>query len=150
MRKCESNIAWTGMANQTKMPWSVSRRNRREEWIFTEICQFCWIKTYLGLAVTSVKHVCTCQFIPYCASAIHAHMHTCIFKPFEDSEPTGLKVDIAETLSSLSWRPHTVSITASFWWSVWKWSSSFWPLKYQLPWSILLTWKFEFKFNSSL
>ena len=35
-------------------------------------------------------------FIPYYASAIHKHTHTCILKPFEDSEPTGLKVDIAE------------------------------------------------------
>ena len=64
MRKCESSIAWTGMANQTKMSWSVSRRNWREEWIFTEICQFCWNKTYLGLAVTSVKHICSvCELV---------------------------------------------------------------------------------------
>ena len=32
------------------------------------------------------------QFIPYCASAIHAH----ILKPFEDNEPTGLQVNIAD------------------------------------------------------
>ena len=35
----------------------------------------------------------THQFILYYASAIHKHTH--IFKPFEDSKPTGLKVDIA-------------------------------------------------------
>ena len=35
---------------------------------------------------------------PYYASAIHKHTHTRILKPFEDSEPTGLKVDIAESL----------------------------------------------------
>ena len=35
------------------------------------------------------------QFILYYTSAIHKHTHTCILKPFEDSEPTGLKVDIA-------------------------------------------------------
>ena len=28
------------------------------------------------------------------ASAVHKHMHTRILKPFEDSEPTGLIVDI--------------------------------------------------------
>ena len=33
------------------------------------------------------------EFIPYCASAIHKHTHKRILKPFEDSEPTGLKVD---------------------------------------------------------
>jgi len=31
----------------------------------------------------------------YYASAIHKHKHTRILKPFEDSKPTGLKVDIA-------------------------------------------------------
>ena len=34
-------------------------------------------------------------FIPYYARAIHKHWHTRILKPFEDSLPTGLKVDIA-------------------------------------------------------
>ena len=29
-------------------------------------------------------------------SAIHKHTHTRILKPFEDSEPTGLKVDIVK------------------------------------------------------
>ena len=43
----------------------------------------------------------TYQFIPYYASAIHKHMHTRIFKPFEDSEPTGLKVDIADRLTGI-------------------------------------------------
>ena len=40
--------------------------------------------------------ISTYQFIPYYASAIHKHTHTRILKPFEDSEPTGLKVDIAK------------------------------------------------------
>ena len=40
--------------------------------------------------------ISTYQFIPYYASAIHKHTHTPILKPSEDSEPTGLKVDIAE------------------------------------------------------
>ena len=35
----------------------------------------------------------TYQFIPYYASAIRTHTH--ILKPFEDSEPPGLKVDFA-------------------------------------------------------
>ena len=35
------------------------------------------------------------QFIPCYASAINKHTHTPILKPFEDSEPTGLKVDTA-------------------------------------------------------
>ena len=39
--------------------------------------------------------ISTYQFIPYYASTIHTHTHTRILKPFEDSEPTGLKVDIA-------------------------------------------------------
>ena len=37
----------------------------------------------------------TYQFILYYVSAIHKHTHTPILKPPEDSEPTGLKVDIA-------------------------------------------------------
>ena len=37
--------------------------------------------------------ISTYQFIPHYASVIHQHMR--IIKPFEDSEPTGLKVDIA-------------------------------------------------------
>ena len=41
--------------------------------------------------------ISTYQFIPYYASAIHKHTHTHILKPFEDGEPTGLKVDIATT-----------------------------------------------------
>ena len=36
----------------------------------------------------------TYPFIPYYASAIHKHSHTYIIKPFVDSEPMGLKVDI--------------------------------------------------------
>ena len=34
--------------------------------------------------------ISTYLFLPY--------THTCILKPFEDSEPTGLKVDIANLL----------------------------------------------------
>ena len=40
--------------------------------------------------------ISTYQFIPYYASAIHKYTHTRIVKPFEDGDPTGLKVDIAE------------------------------------------------------
>ena len=40
--------------------------------------------------------ISTHQFIPYYASAINKHTHTPILKPSEDSEPTGLKVDIAD------------------------------------------------------
>ena len=36
--------------------------------------------------------------------AIHKHMHTRILKPFEDSEPTGLKVDIANMSVDMSRR----------------------------------------------
>ena len=43
--------------------------------------EWTWNMHYLGLS--------TYEFIPYYASA------TCILKPFEDSEPTGLKVDTA-------------------------------------------------------
>ena len=48
------------------------------------------------LTTLAYSHV-ICQFIPYYASAIHKHTHTLILKPSEDSEPTGLKVDIAES-----------------------------------------------------
>ena len=34
--------------------------------------------------------------------AIHKHVHTRILKPFEDSEPMGLKVDIAGLVCSLN------------------------------------------------
>ena len=42
--------------------------------------------------------ISTYQFIPYYASIIHKH--TRILKPFEHSEPTGLKVAIAVTLEN--------------------------------------------------
>ena len=45
---------------------------------------------YVGIIIS------TYQFIPFYATAIHKHTHTPILKPSEDSEPTGLKVDIAE------------------------------------------------------
>ena len=41
--------------------------------------------------------ISTYQFIPYYAIAIHAHTHTRILKAFEDSEPTGLKVETADS-----------------------------------------------------
>ena len=44
--------------------------------------------------------ISTYQFIPYYASAIRRHTHTCILKPFEDSVPMGLKVDIARIAHS--------------------------------------------------
>ena len=46
--------------------------------------------------------ISTDQFIPYYASAIHKHTHTRILKPFEDSEPTVLKVDTASSHSCFS------------------------------------------------
>ena len=45
--------------------------------------------------------ISTYEFIPYYASAIHKYTHTCIHKPFEDSEPTGLKVDVAGRFSCM-------------------------------------------------
>ena len=47
--------------------------------------------------------ISTYQFIPYYASAIHKHTHTCILKPFGDSEPTGLKVDTAMMCCGVFW-----------------------------------------------
>ena len=44
---------------------------------------------------THCAGISTYQFIPYCANAIHSHMHAGILKPFENNEPTGLKVDVA-------------------------------------------------------
>ena len=43
-------------------------------------------------------HISTYQFIPCNASAINKLTHTRILKHFDDSEPTGLKVDIAGLL----------------------------------------------------
>ena len=45
--------------------------------------------------------ISTYRFIPCYASAIHKHRSTRILKPFEDSEPTGLKVDTAAFLQSI-------------------------------------------------
>ena len=39
--------------------------------------------------------ISTYHFIPHHACATQKHTLTRILKPFEDSEPTGLKVDIA-------------------------------------------------------
>ncbi len=39
--------------------------------------------------------ISTYKFIPHYASAIQKQTHTPILKPSEDSEPTGLKADIA-------------------------------------------------------
>ena len=44
--------------------------------------------------------ISTYQFIPCYASAIHTN--ACIFKPSEDTEPTGLKVDTALSLTEIS------------------------------------------------
>ena len=49
--------------------------------------EWTWSVHYVGIS--------TYQFIPYYAIAIHKHTHTRILKPFEDSEPVGLKVEIA-------------------------------------------------------
>ena len=40
--------------------------------------------------------ISTYLFISYYAIAIHKHTRTRILKPFEDREPTGIKVDTAE------------------------------------------------------
>ena len=42
--------------------------------------------------------ISTYQFILCYASAVHKHTHTRILKPLEDSEPTGPKVDIADSV----------------------------------------------------
>ena len=50
------------------------------------------------------------KFIPYYAS-VYIHTNTHILKPFEDSEPMGLNVDIAKTDDS-----NTMSIKVSSMW----------------------------------
>ena len=59
--------------------------------------------------------ISTKQFIPYYASIIHkhthTHTHTHIFIPFEDSEPTGLKVDIAVRQSVLECVDHNLYVS---------------------------------------
>ena len=53
------------------------------------------LKTCITLAYPHI--IMSYEFIPCYASAVHKHMHTHthILKPLEDSELTGLQVDIA-------------------------------------------------------
>ena len=46
---------------------------------------------------TTMAYPCISSF-----RAIHKHTHTHILKPYEDSEPTGLKVDTAEQINEWS------------------------------------------------
>ena len=82
-----------------------------------------WRMHYTGIS--------TYQFIPYYASIIHKHMHTCILKTFEDSEPMGLKVDITESstgpVAILLAMPAEVSLPVV------------WPVKERVP---LVHWPF--------
>ena len=49
--------------------------------------------------------VCTTlEYIHISVHSVHKHTHTCILKPFEDSELTGLKVDIACKLACRAWK----------------------------------------------
>ena len=52
--------------------------------------EWTWSMHYIGIS--------TYQFFPYYA-CVHtqAHTHKCILIPFEDSEPKGLKADIAQS-----------------------------------------------------
>jgi len=54
--------------------------------------------------------ISTYQFILYYASAINKHSHAHILKPFEDSETTGLKVDIATCTHTHKHAPVWVSV----------------------------------------
>ena len=65
------------------------------------------VRNELEVCTTSV-HSILCQYY------IHKYTHTHILKPFEDSEPTGLKVDIA---SSCFWHllQHSVSGSDDQW-----------------------------------
>ena len=56
------------------------------------ICVYVWTEWTWSMQYVGIS---TYQFITYYASVIHMHTHSCILKPFEDSELTGLKVDIA-------------------------------------------------------
>ena len=59
--------------------------------------------------------VCTTlAYIYISVHSVHKHTHTCILKPFEDSEPTGLKVDIACKLACRAWKSR-VSGTWCLW-----------------------------------
>ena len=69
---------------------ALSVRGPQVVWKCVCVCvrmEWTWSMHYVGTS--------TYQFIPYYASAIHKPTHTHILKPFEDSEPMGLKVDIA-------------------------------------------------------
>ena len=52
-----------------------------------------WIEQVRSMHYVGIS---TYQLISYYASAIHKHTHTRTLKPFEDSEPTGLKVNTAQ------------------------------------------------------
>ena len=54
--------------------------------------------------------ISTYQFSPYYAGAIHKHTHTRILKPFEDSEPTGLEVNIAAFFTTVDLGLDTCSL----------------------------------------
>ena len=80
--------------------WCVCVGERERERVCVCVCvcvcesvcvwtEWTWSIQYIGIS--------TYQFILYHASAIYKHMH--ILKPFEDSEPMGLKVDIASKLT---------------------------------------------------
>ena len=90
-----------GVMGQYKREVSSVSLVFRHGWLQPHL--FAVLKWYESVCVRNELEVCTTlayphnyEFIPYCASAIHKHTHARILKPFEDSEPTGLKVDIAK------------------------------------------------------
>ena len=55
-----------------------------------------------------------------CQHYTQAHAYTHILKPFEDSEPTGLKVDIAQRFTHLSCLKHTSILSKTHCQTEWK------------------------------
>ena len=98
------------------------------------MCVFCvCVCVHACVCGRNELEVCTTLAYPHISSfrTIHKHMHTHILKPFEDSEPMGLKVDIAESstgpVAILLAMPAEVSLPMV------------WPVKERVP---LVHWPF--------
>ena len=71
--------------------------------VCVRVCGVCACMCVHMLAQNELQRICTTLAYPHisvhaiqCQSYKQVHIHTHILKPFEDSEPTGLKVDTAK------------------------------------------------------
>ena len=70
-------------------------------WVCVCVCGQNELEVCTMLHIHISVHSVQCQFYTSTHTHTHTHTHTCILKPFEDSEPTGLKVDIACVASTV-------------------------------------------------